>query len=71
MNIQNNDIVNHGAAIVIYRCRVACVCVSYYFLSFIDMQRRDRDHEDKLNWDQHTVNCTHLYGDRDIGIIYT
>ena len=53
MNIQNNDIVNHGAAIVIYRCRVACVCVSYYFMSFIDMQRRDRDHEDKLNWDQH------------------
>ena len=62
MNIQNNDIVNHGAAIVIYRCRVACVCVSYYFLSFIDMQRRDRDHEDKLNWDQRRELHASLWG---------
>ena len=65
MNIRNIDIVNHRAEIVIYRCRIVCVCISYYFLSFIDMQRRDRDHivlgdhEDKLNWDQYTVNCTH------------
>ena len=62
MKIQNNDIVNHGAAIVIYRCMVACVCVSYYFLSFIDMQRRDRDHEDKLNWDQRRELHASLWG---------